>query len=451
MWKLHEMTRARLRLLTLLLIPMLVAASSCGESKSPARRDSSKPNVLLIVLDDMNTSLGVYGHPVVKSPNIDRLASKGMRFDRAYCQFSLCNPSRTSFMSGRRPETTGVLRNADPPRTKLKDEAFLPEHFSRNGYFTAAVGKVMHDRVQNAVKWDVFEGPAQVGDLPSEKHCGGHWWCATDNKDEEEKDGRVAQRIIKLIEQNKEKPFFIAAGFSLPHSPWYAPRKYFDLYPLETVPLPDASTDDQTTEEDKRQSRASYYACVSFVDAQIGLILDELERQALADKTIIVFTSDHGFHLGEHGVWDKKTLYEESVRVPLIVFAPGKQNGASSSRLVELVDLYPTLTELCELPTPDGMEGTSFVPLLTDPARAWKKAAFALTIKSKKSPLFRSVRTERYAYIESAGEDPAELYDHQTDPKELKNVALDPAYRKTVAEMKRLLEEGWPRAVPSSQ
>ncbi len=448
MRRLREMARTQSRLLTLFLISALIAASGCGESKGPARRESSKPNVLLIVLDDMNMNLGTYGHTLVKSPNIDRLASQGMRFDRAYCQFSLCNPSRASFMSGRRPETTGVLRNADPPRVKLKDEAFLPEYFSRNGYFTAGVGKVMHDRVENAVKWDVFEGPAQVGDLPAQKHCGGHWWCATDNKDEEERDGRVARRIIKLIEQNKDKPFFIAAGFSLPHSPWYAPRKYFDLYPLETIPLPEADTDNQNTEENKRQSRASYFACVSFVDAQIGLIIDELERQSLADNTIIVFTSDHGFHLGEHGIWDKRSLYEESARVPLIVFAPGKQGGASSARIVELVDLFPTLAELCGLPTPDGMEGTSFVPLLTDPARAWKKAAFTLTIKSKKSPLYRSVRTERYAYIEGAGTDPAELYDHQTDPAELKNLATDPAYRKTVAEMKRMLDEGWRKAVP---
>ena len=450
-WRLRERVRMPTRLLIIFLISMLVAAGGCGESPSPARRESSKPNVLLIVLDDMNMNLGTYGHTIVRSPNIDRLAGRGMRFDRAYCQFSLCNPSRASFMSGRRPETTGVLKNADPPRVKLKDEAFLPEHFSRNGYFTAGVGKVMHDRVENAVKWDVFEGPAQVGDVSVEKHCGGHWWCATDNKDEEERDGRVARRIIKLIEQNKNKPFFIAAGFSLPHSPWYAPRKYFDLYPLENIPLPEADTDQQMPEEDKRRSRASYYACVSFLDAQIGLILDELEKLALMDDTIIVFTSDHGFHLGEHGIWDKRSLYEESVRVPLIVFAPGKQNGASSSRLVELVDLYPTLTELCGLPTPEGMEGTSFVPLLSDPARAWKKAAFTLTIKSKKSPLFRSVRTERYAYIEGAGSDPAEFYDHQTDPEELKNLAADPAYRKTVAELKQMLEEGWRKAVPPSK
>jgi uncharacterized sulfatase len=445
------MARARSRLFILFLVFALVAAAGCGQSKSPARRESSKPNVLLIVLDDMNMNLGVYGHTMVKSPNIDRLASRGMRFDRAYCQFSLCNPSRASFMSGRRPESTGVLRNADPPRVKLKEEDFLPEHFSRNGYFTAGVGKVMHDRVENEVKWDVFEGPAQIGDVPIARHCGGHWWCATDNKDEEERDGRIARRVIKLIEQNKDKPFFIAAGFGLPHSPWYAPRKYFDLYPLETIPLPEADTDSQTSEEDKRRSRASYYACVSFVDAQVGLIMDELENLSLADNTIIVFTSDHGFHLGEHGIWDKKTLYEESVRVPLIVFAPGKQGGAISSRIVELVDLYPTLTELCGLPTPDGMEGTSFVPLLADPARAWKKAAFTLTIKSKKSPLFHSVRTERYAYIEAAGADPAELYDHQTDPEELKNLADDPASRKTVAEMKKILEEGWTKALPPSR
>ncbi len=448
------MADRRLRLLTNFLAATLVLASGCAHNPNPvnssrdnpAPRDPSKLNVLLITLDDLNTSLGTYGHPTVKSPNINRLARRGMRFDRAYAQFSLCNPSRASFMSGRRPETTGVLKNSDPMRAKLKDAAFLPEHFSRNGYFTAAVGKVMHDRVPNTLKWDVFEGPAQVGGVPAEKQCGGHWWCATDNKDEEEHDGRVARRIVQLIEQNRERPFFIAAGFSLPHAPYYAPRKYFDLYPPESIRLPDADPADQTTDEDKRLSLAGYYACVSFVDAQIGLILDELERSSLAANTVIVFASDHGYHLGEHGIWDKKTLYEESVRVPLIVVAPNHKPDASSRRLVELVDLYPTLTDLCGLTAPDELEGTSFVPLLDDPSRPWKAAVFSLTIKSKKSALFHSVRTERYAYIEAAGEDPAELYDHQIDPKEMKNVARDPRYRKTVDEMKRLLEEGWPQS-----
>jgi iduronate 2-sulfatase len=468
------MAEKRLRLPALFLISALLAAVGCGEresrqeisnssssssTNSPADKPANKTgklNVLLITLDDMNTSLGSYGHAIVKSPNIDRLARQGVRFDRAYSQFSLCNPSRTSFMSGRRPETTGVLRNGDPVRIKLKDEVFLPEYFGQNGYFTAAVGKIMHDRVPNALKWDLFEGPPQVGGIPDEQQCGGAWWCATDNKDEEERDGRVARRIIQLLEQNRDRPFFISAGFSLPHAPYYAPRKYYDLYPLENIPLPDPHPDDQTTNEDKRRSRAAYYACVSFVDAQIGLILDELERLALAANTIIVFTSDHGYHLGEHGIWDKKTLYEESVHVPLIVVAPDKQvpdkqTGASSSRLVELVDLYPTLAELCGLAAPEGLEGTSFVPLLIDPARAWKRAVFASTIKSKKSPLFHSVRTDRYAYIEGAGGDPAELYDHQKDPKEMRNVAADPAYKKTVDEMKRMLEEGWRKAVPPSQ
>ncbi|HET8677659.1 MAG TPA: sulfatase [Blastocatellia bacterium] len=465
------MADRRLRLLAIFLAATLVLAQGCARNPdpvnssrdnptrdnptrdnpardNPASRDPSKLNVLFITLDDLNTSLGTYGHPAVKSPNIDRLARRGIRFDRAYAQFSLCNPSRTSFMSGRRPETTGVLKNSDRVRTKLKETEFLPEYFSRNGYFTAAVGKVMHDRVPNDLKWDVFEGPAQVGGVADEKQCGGHWWCATDNKDEDEQDGRVARRIIQLIDQNRDKPFFIAAGFTRPHAPYHAPRKYFDLYPPETIPMPDPDPVDQTTDEDKRLSRAGYYACVSFVDAQIGLILDELERSGLAANTVIVFTSDHGYHLGEHGIWDKKTLYEESVRVPLIVVAPDRQPGASSRRLVELVDLYPTLTELCGLPAPEGLEGTSFVPLLTDPARPWKAAVFCLTIKSKKSPLFRSVRTDRYVYVEGADSDPDELYDHQTDPKEMKNLARDPQHRKTVAEMKRLLEQGWRASVP---
>ena len=460
------MADRKFTLLTILLAATLAFAGGCANNPNPINstqgnsnggnpnrdtrgpRDPSKLNVLLITLDDLNTSLGAYGNTTVKSPNIDRLAQRGMRFDRAYAQFSLCNPSRASFMSGRRPETTGVLKNSNPMRSKLKDAAFLPEHFSRNGYFTAAVGKVMHDRVPNTLKWDVFESPEQVGGVPAERQCGGHWWCATGNKDEEEHDGRVARRIVQLIEQNRDRPFFIAAGFSLPHAPYYAPKKYFDLYPLDSIPLPDPDPSDQTTDEDKRLSRAGYYACVSFIDAQIGLIIDEVDRAGLAANTVIILTSDHGYHLGEHGLWDKKTLYEESVRVPLVVVAPNRKTGASSPRLVELVDLYPTLAELCGLLPPEGLEGTSFVPLLADPSRPWKSAVFSLTIKSKKSPLFHSVRTERYAYIEAAGDDPAELYDHNTDPREMKNLAADPRYRKTVEQMKRLLEEGWRKALP---
>jgi uncharacterized sulfatase len=407
---------------------------------------TEKLNVLLIVLDDLNTSPGCYGNPVVKTPNIDLLAQRGARFDRAYCQFSLCNPSRASFLSGLRPETMGVLNNKTPPRKKLKDTVFLPELFRMHGYFTARVGKITHDKFSETVSWDISEGKDQIGSF-LDPDCFGRDWCATSNRDEDELDGRVARRIVRLLEENRDRPFFISAGFSLPHSPWYAPKKYFDLYPLDQIPLPADFAASGAAAHEVRQSRAAYYASLSFVDAQIGLIIRALDRLSLTRNTVVVFTSDHGFHLGEHGgIFDKRTLFEESVRVPLIISAPGFPEAAVSPRILELVDLFPTLTELCGLPGVDGLEGISFVPLLGDPFRPWKTAAFSMTIKSKR--FTRSVRTERYVYIEDLNGGKPRLYDHETDPQESVNQAKNRQYAEVLADMRRRLKEGWRGAVP---
>ncbi|HEY7546501.1 MAG TPA: sulfatase/phosphatase domain-containing protein, partial [Blastocatellia bacterium] len=238
----------------------------------------------------------------------------------------------------------------------------------------------------------------------------------------------------------------IAAGFGLPHSPWYAPRKYFDLYPVESIPLPEGAGGFNNRR--LRRWRAAYYACVSFVDAQIKIILDEMERLGLEDNTVIVFLSDHGFLLGEHGgIFDKKKLFEESARAPLIISAPQGPKGVFSSRIVELVDLYPSLIELCGLPKIEDLEGTSFVPLFANPEREWKKAAF-VTTKASHRQRFHSARTERYVYIERTDGTEPELYDHLTDPQELVNVARDPQYSEVLAEMKKILSEGWRKALP---
>jgi uncharacterized sulfatase len=432
----------------LLSIALLLLPACKGNSPQPA---TSRPNVLFIMMDDMNTSLGCYGSAMVKSPNIDSLASRGVRFDRAYSQFALCNPSRTSLLSGRRPDTTGVLRNNADPRMKLKDALFMPEYFHQLGYFTARVGKIAHDKQPNSVSFDVSESHEQLGGIDNSQQpaCRDRWWCATGNKDEDEPDGRVARRVIDLLEKSREKPFFIAAGFALPHSPWYAPRKYFDLYPPDAIQLPEEPAGAKVDEQEIREARAAYFASVSFIDAQIGLMLKALDRLGLREQTIVVLTSDHGYLLGEHGgIVDKKALFEDVVRVPLIVSAPGKAQGVACPRIVELVDLYPSLAALCELPPPAGMEGISFVPLLSDPQRSWKTAAFSFTIKSKRSALYRSVRTDRYSYIENVDGTEPELYDHQSDRAELVNLAGKPAFANELADMKRILREGWRKAVP---
>ncbi|MCS6862263.1 MAG: sulfatase-like hydrolase/transferase, partial [Abditibacteriales bacterium] len=279
--------------------------------RSPAQPLPAKLNVLLITVDDLNNCLGCYGHPVVKSPNIDRLAQRGVRFDRAYCQYPLCNPSRTSFLSGRRPDTTGILQNTTPPRTTLKDVAFLPEYFKQHGYFTAGIGKIAHGRFADSVQWDVWEEPARgrrgaaeqlnrVQRPRRQRRQGlpvtpaarqGQLWHPTNNKDEEEPDGIIARRVAQLMEQNKDKPFFIAAGFHKPHLQWIAPQRYFDLYPPDKIQLPQEPPDDRrdiptvaltrnanfqgiTDEKSRQQAIAAYYACTTFMDAQVGVLLD---------------------------------------------------------------------------------------------------------------------------------------------------------------------------------
>jgi uncharacterized sulfatase len=368
---------------------------------------------------------------------------------------------------------TRIIDNNTPPRTTLgRDVLFLPEYFRRLGYFTARVGKIAHGRYEDAVRWDVSEsatrGKADKADrnrpaaaAPGAPPTGGLkiTWKATDRKDEEEPDGHTARRVAELLEKHKDGPFFIAAGFHKPHLPFVAPRKYFDLYPPDKISLPrepadvrkgvppvaftHTAGDEKMTDKEKRQAIAAYYACVSFTDAQVGVLLDTLDRLKLWDNTVVVLLSDHGFHLGEHGgLWRKMCLFEEAARVPLIVAAPGKK-PAVSPRLAELLDVYPTLTDLCGLPPPRGVEGTSLRPLLDDPTRAWKRAVAYTIVGRKKGLIGRTVRSERYRYTEWGSAREAELYDHDQDPHEFVNLARDPQHAGTVAQMRRLLVERW--------
>lgn len=461
---------------TLQIAALLLAFTLSGFA---APTNPAKPNVLFIISDDLTCALGCYGNKVVQTPNIDRLARRGVRFDRAYSNYPVCNPSRTSFLSGLYPETTKVLSNTTHPRAHLGDKfVFMPEHFRANGYFTAGIGKVAHGIFADSITWDVFAEPAHgidlddVPDAPRERrrrpamtqrragqealpeHGVPFPWQATDTADEDEPDGQVALQVVKLLERKRDKPFFIAAGFHKPHIPHTAPKKYFDMYPPEKIPLPKepaGHTRDipamargkyfpDLTELQQRQIISHYYAATTFMDAQVGRVLDALDRLKLWENTVILFFGDHGWHLGEHGgFWAKASLMQESAAAPLIVVAPGRKANAVSPRLVEFVDLYPTLNELCRLPAPKGMEGRSFAPLLDDPKRPWKQSIY--TVVTRRNDLGRAVRTEQYTYIEWP-DGSSQLYDYAQDPKEYVNLAKDPRHAKTVTEMKQLLAEG---------
>lgn len=440
-----------------------------------------KLNVLLVVADDLNTHLGCYGYNV-KTPVIDRLAQRGMRFDRAYCQAPLCNPSRVSFLSGLRPDRTGVYTLKTPTRKYLGDWVMLPEYFRKQGYFTAQVGKIYHteDGFEDPRSWDVEQ--REFGKRPPDDQIvkwgesdgpGDHtndWeWLKT--PDAETPDGIVARNAVKIMEEKSKAghPFFLGVGFRRPHAPYAAPQKYFEMYPLDQVSLPAAVPADHSasllpaalpyapapkplTEKEQRELIAAYYACTSFVDAQVGVLADALTRLGLWENTVVIFCGDHGYHLGDHGgLWHKNSLFEISARVPLIIYAPGmKAPGQPCEQLVELVDLYPTLTAMCGLATPKNLDGVNLAPLLNDPSQPVKQAAFSLIARNDDPNLphletydylGRSVRTDRYRFTEwDDGTRGAELYDYQEDPQEFVNLAQDPRHAPIVAELRAMLQ-----------
>jgi iduronate 2-sulfatase len=443
---------------------------------------ADKPNVLFIAVDDMNNDLGCYGHKLVKTPNLDRLASQGVRFDRAYCQFPLCSPSRSSIMTGLRPDRTKVADLQYHFRKGLPDVVTLSQLFKNNGWFAARVGKIYHygnpgqigtPGLDDPPSWDVALNPAGRDKLTDEpsiiQYTGAKGsygaslsWLAAEGADSDHTDGKVADEAIKLMEQNKDKPFFLAVGFYKPHTPYVAPKKYFDLYPpAEQIPLAEVRPGDRDdipkmafsnykgdnlTDEQRRLLRRAYWACISFADAQIGRVLDALDRLKLRENTIVVFWSDHGYHLGEHGLWQKQTCFEEAARVPFIIAAPQtKARNAASKATVELLDMYPTLADLAGLKAPSGIQGASLRPLLDDPATKWNRPAFTQTQRGKKNGEWvfgRSVRNDRWRYTEwDGGNAGVELYDHDADPHEYTNLAADPKYAAERESMSALLKQ----------
>jgi iduronate 2-sulfatase len=455
-----------------LLLPTLLAAPARAQQTPASRR-----NVLLIMSDDLNNDMGVYGHPMVKTPNVERLAARGVRFDRAYNQFPLCSPSRVSMMTGLRPDTTRIYELQTHFRTILPDVQTLPQLFRRNGYVAARVGKIYHygnpgqigtNGLDDPASWDAVvnprgidkdEEPVLTNLLPKRGLGSTLAFYASPAPDEQHTDGKVATETIALLEQHKDRPFFIAAGFYRPHCPFIAPKKYFDMYPLEKISVPRFTPEQlagvpppalwtrppnwDVPEDGLRRSIQAYYASISFVDAQVGRLLEALDRLKLADNTIVVFVSDHGYHLGELGQWMKMSLFERSARQPLIVAAPGMKRGASV-RTVELVDLYPTLGELAGLSLPPGLHGRSLVPLLKNPKASWGRPAFTQVTRGGAQDGFMgySVRTEKWRYIEwDEGKRGTQLYDEADDPQELRNLASDPKHATVVAEMRQLLQK----------
>lgn len=455
-----------------------VLAVSLAAGIAPA---ADKMNVLFIAVDDMNNDLGCYGNAKMHTPNIDKLAQRGVRFDRAYCQFPLCSPSRVSVMTGLRPDTTRIFDlQTDFRKTTLPDVVTLPQVFRKNGYYAARVGKIYHygnpgqigtDGLDDPASWDHRVNPSGrdkaeesklINHTPKRGLGSSLSFLAAEGTDEEQTDGIVATEIIKLMEANKDRPFFLACGFYRPHCPYVAPKKYFERYPLNKVQLPQEPLEHRqailaparasvtpypqfgVTDAQAREALQAYHATISFVDAQVGRVVDALERLNLADRTIIVFWSDHGYLVGQHGLWMKQSLFEESARVPMLVYDPRVQgNGQACPRTVELVDLYPTLTDLCGLPLTPGLQGTSLKPLLQNPQAAWDRPAYTQVWRGNFPG--HSVRTERYRYTEwDNGKKGAELYDHMTDPNEWQNLASHTEHAETVKTLQTLLRKNWP-------
>lgn len=456
---------------------------------------ADRPNVLFIAVDDLRPELGCYGASHIKSPNIDRLASRGIVFERAYCQQAVCNSSRASLMAGLRPDTLRVWSLSTNIRHHLPDLVTLPQRFKKSGYRAERIGKIYHTGHGNsddAASWSVSTdwklkprfGPAGekvMSDLRADARKRGDRDAkirglpteAPDVADGELTDGSIADGAIGRLEAfgKSGERFFLAVGFKNPHLPFVAPKKYWDMYDRSKIAVPDKADpknipsmslstwgelrnyvgipkQGDVTDDQARELIHGYYAAVSYVDAQVGRLLDALEKNGLTDNTIVILWGDHGWKLGEYGDWCKHTNMELDTRVPLIVAAPGmKAKGKHSSALVEFVDIYPSLCELANVPTPKQLDGHSFVPLMSDPDRPWKTAAFSQYPRRKL--MGYSMRTERYRLVrwvkpgDRNGEPVAvELYDHQGDPGELVNIAGDPKKADTIALLTERFKRG---------
>ena len=534
-----NINQIRMHRVIYVLAGIALTLASC--SVQPEKLNTDQMNILFINVEDLaSTAVGCYGNPMVKTPHIDKLAGEGILFSRAYCQGSMCNPSRTSFCTGLRPETTGVLSNGDKMNENLPDDATsIAEILGSKEAYLASLGKLYHyvppaEKQMKAfnelgfcveptgytgkyrhthdtacpsrrfhyassdpqIETELIQRHDAMKEVEKEiPHGGDGWWekggkkfyllyfeMLGDSGEPEEcmEDGQKSQAAAKIIKEmaRENKQFFLSVGFDKPHTPSIAPKKYVDMYPPEKMVLsPVIEENDQNipavakrfgakpdlfkpdiieefpqlaqTPEREQQALSAYYGCASYIDAQVGVLLDALEQAGITDNTIVIFFSDHGFHLGEHGLWSKYSLFEEVIKIPLIVKVPGaKIKGVQSDRLVELVDLLPTLCDFWQIETPDNFEGLSFLPLLEEPDRAWKKAAY--TTCQLNGYLANAMVTNDYKYTSwtKNGEVIHELYDRVKDPYEQRNVINQPEYEEVRKSLEELHQQGWEGALP---
>jgi iduronate 2-sulfatase len=502
------------------LVLLLVVAAPC-------RAADRKLNVLFIAVDDLRPELGCYGTPIIQSPNIDALAAKGMVFDRAYCQQAVCSPTRSSLLTGRRPDTTKVYDLMTHFRRALPDVVTLPQAFKNAGWHTQSFGKIYHGGYDDPASWSdpawfprgkakktaAVDPDAEFGKLEfvsllqnqraarrnqnqgaadpnverdpktglilkgarSNRGPKGVAFEASDMADNELPDGMIADAAIGRLREIKDKPFFLAVGFMKPHLPFIAPKAYFDRYDPAAIPmaktraLPAGAPDyagnnsgelrgytnipdgqEPITDELSRELKRAYYAATTYMDAQVGRVVAELDALGLRDNTVIILWGDHGWKLGEHGLWCKHCNWEPDTHCALVMSVPGQKTaGQKTSALVEYVDIFPTLCEVCGIVQPDGLEGVSFAPLLKDPGKSWKSAAFSQYPRAKK--MGYSMRTARYRYTEWQEDGKAvgrELYDYQADPDETASVADKPENAALVEQLSKQLNAGWQAAKP---
>lgn len=465
---------------------------ACDTTHRAKAADSRAPNVLFVMADDLRVEMASFGSAAI-TPNLDRLARRGVQFDRAYCQQALCNPSRSSMLTGLRPDSLKLWHNSLHFRDRNPDVVTLPQWFKQNGYATRCAGKIFHNW-HTKVKGDPGswsspeflhyanhgdDKPQVEGELPPDLAKAPKCECR-DVSDDAYYDGRVASEAIRIIHDVKGQPFFLAVGFWKPHSPFNAPKKYWDLYDRAHLPpvdlrrpegAPEIAFHDgrelrgtppnlaNFTSEQIAEIRHGYFAGISYLDAQLGRVLDALDQAGLTEKTIVVFIGDHGYHLGEHGLWAKTSNFELDARVPLLIAAPSvAQTGTRTTALAESLDLFPTLVELCGLPNPGGLAGVSLVPVLKDPKRSVQPAAFTQHPRPAyfdREPggvpeaMGYSVRTERVRYTEwrdwKTGKVIArELYDAHQDPGETKNLVDLSTLNDAWTEAQKLLQKQFP-------
>jgi len=444
-----------------------------------------QPNVLFIVADDLNCSLGAYGDDIAITPNLDKLAQRGLTFNRAYCQQAVCNPSRASFLTGLRPDTIKVWDLRTHFREAKPEAVTLPQHFKEQGYHTQCIGKLYHNtgNMGDEESWSL---PAVLSEGSHAEDS--HWWRTVERTkgpvlehkevdDDFYWDGQITTQAVAAMEELKDQPFFLAVGYWRPHLPFVAPKKYWDLYDPADIPLPNpplppkngpeialhdlrefrsyqgVPKNGRPKEEQLRELRQGYYASISYLDANVGRLLDQLDALDLTRKTIVVFFSDHGFHIGERKLWAKTTNYELDARVPLIFSIPGKDapQGVQTESLAELVDLYPTLADLAGVPAPKETDGLSLAPVFKDTGAQLREAALSQFprpnyYKGQPEAMGYSIRTEKFRYTEWRKTETnelitQELYDHEQDPLETVNEAGNPEYQPSLKQLEQLLQE----------